>query len=112
MTGPSSGAGPDSVPSSTLAQERPPPVGRLRLWWVVAAGVVAALVLAATDHMLRATVVLSGSLLVGALVRALATAHWTGGLQVRRRHTDVIILLVLAVAVAISGFTLDLTAKV
>lgn len=92
---------------------RPPVVTkRLSLWWVLAAGVLVALGFAATDHMLRATVAFAGSLAVAAAIRALAPDERAGGLVVRRRHMDVAMLLVLAVAVALVGFSLDLTAQV
>lgn len=108
MTGPSSGSTPDTVVGR--GSDAPPRRGRLALWWLVAAGTAVGLVFAATDHMWRATAAFSASLTLAAVVRLLAPAEVAGGIAVRRRHIDVLILLVLAVAIAISGFTLDLTA--
>ncbi|MBK9475212.1 MAG: DUF3017 domain-containing protein [Tetrasphaera sp.] len=83
----------------------------LRGWWAVAAGLLVGFAFAVTDHMWRATASFSGSLLLAALLRWFAPPEVAGGLVVRRRAIDVLVLLVLAVGVAVSGFTLNLTAR-
>jgi hypothetical protein len=85
---------------------------RLALWWVLAAGVGLGLLFAWTDHMLRATAAIAGSLALAALARALAPTELAGGLVVRSRWLDVAVLLLLGVTVAGIGLSLDLRAQV
>jgi hypothetical protein len=92
---------------------RPPVVTRrLALWWLLAAGVAGGLAFAWTDHMLRATAALAGSLALAAVARALAPTEVAGGLVVRSRWLDVAVLLTLAVTVGALGLSLDLRAQV
>ena len=86
----------------------PPPPGRLRLWWLLAAGLAVGLALLATNHLLRATAAFGGTLAGSALLRAVLPARIVGALAVRRRWLDVLLLLLAAAAILTAGFTLDL----
>lgn len=77
-------------------------------WFLLAAGLVIALLFVATDHILRATLALGGSLLGAAGLRAVLPERAAGGLRVRGRLLDVLVLAGLGIAVLVSGFTLDL----
>lgn len=85
----------------------PPLVG----WWVIAAGVVVGLLFVLTDHVLRATAVVGATLVLAAVLRAVLPPERAGGLVVRSRAIDVTTLVVLAVLVVVSGFTLDMTPR-
>lgn len=91
---------------------QPPVMKHLRLWWILCAGIVVSLAFAAFDHMWRSTGTLVATLVLCAVVRAVAAPELAGGLVVRRRWIDVASLLLLALAVGVVGFTLDLTALV
>ncbi|WP_048699580.1 DUF3017 domain-containing protein, partial [Nostocoides australiense] len=91
---------------------RPPAVTQLGPWWLVALGVIAGIVWAATDHMLRATVTLGAACLLGAGLRLVLPARRAGGLITRGRPFDVLALLVLGAALLAAGFALDLRARV
>ncbi|MFV0462177.1 MAG: DUF3017 domain-containing protein [Nostocoides sp.] len=80
----------------------------LASWWVLAVGVLAAVVFGATAHPLRATYAFAVALLVAGGMRALLPDVMAGGLVVRHRATDVITLLVLAVAVFVIGQSMNL----
>lgn len=71
-------------------------------------GLLVALFFGATAHPLRATVVLSGSCLVAAVLRALLPQGDAGGLVVRSRWLDVATLTVLGVAVGVIGRSMNL----
>ena len=100
-----------------LTARKLPPGGQplitrhLRAWWVLALGVTLALVFVATDHMWRATGVLSATLVIAAVLRVVLPVEQAGGLVVRRARIDVVLLLLLAGVVAGLGFTLDLTVR-
>lgn len=96
----------------TQPEPRPPAVTQLGPWWLVALGVVAGIVWAATDHMLRATVTLGAACLLGAGLRLVLPARRAGGLITRSRPFDVLALLVLGAALLAAGFALDLRARV
>lgn len=83
----------------------------LAAWWAIFAGVVIALLFILTDHMLRATLSLGGVLLVAAVLRVSIPGSKAGGIAVRGPLIDVLTLVVLGVAVLVSGFSLDLTAR-
>lgn len=83
----------------------------LGLWWVLAAGLLVAFAFVATDHLLRGTVVMGATLGVSAVLRAVAPTERAGGLVVRRRWLDVLILVALGLAIVVSGFTLDLSTR-
>jgi hypothetical protein len=67
-------------------------------WWVVLAGVAAALVLIAVGDVLRGGIVMALTLGSGALLRALVPSRRVGGLVVRSRAFDTFAMLALAVA--------------
>ncbi len=96
----------------TQPEPRPPAVARLGVWWVVALAIVVGVAWAATDHFLRATVTLAVGCLVGALLRLVLPPERAGGLVIRSRVADVLVLTVLGVALLATGFALDLRARV
>lgn len=83
----------------------------LAAWWLIAGGVTAALLFILTDHVLRATLCIGGSLLLAAVLRVTLPGSRSGGIAVRGPLVDVVTLVVLAVAVLVAGFSLDLTAR-
>lgn len=83
----------------------------LAAWWVIAAGIVVALLFVLTDHMLRATATCGGTLLLAAVLRLAIPGSKAGGIAVRGPLVDTLTLVTLATAVLVSGFTLDLTAR-
>lgn len=66
--------------------------------WLVLAGVVLALVLVTTGHIVGAGVAMAVTLGSGALVRAVLPSRRIGGLVVRSRAFDTVAMLALAVA--------------
>ena len=95
-----------------LERSVPPSPARLGVWWVVALAIVVGVAWAATDHFLRATVTLAVGCLVGALLRLVLPPERAGGLVIRSRVADVLVLTVLGVALLATGFALDLRARV
>ena len=94
------------------AQRRPALDTRpLAAWWVIFAGLLVGLLFVLTDHMLRATVSLGGALLLAAVLRVALPGSRVGGIAVRGPVVDVVLLVLLGVAVLVSGFTLDLAAR-
>lgn len=83
----------------------------LAAWWLIFAGLVVGLLFVLTDHMLRATLTLGASLLLAAVLRLALPGSKAGGIAVRGPLVDVVLLVVLGIAVLVSGFTLDLTAR-
>lgn len=106
------------APEEDRALPRLPPSGKpvitrhLGAWWLLAAGLAVAMGFVATDHMWRATAMLSLSLLLAGVLRLTLPTQAAGGLVVRRPVLDAVTLISLGVVVAVSGFTLDLTALV
>jgi hypothetical protein len=96
------------VPTAGTVEPRPPIVSALRLWWVPTGMLLVALAFVATDHMLRAGASVAAALWVAAVIRAVATDDWAGGLVVRSRRLDVLILFLAGLLAAVSAFTLDL----
>ena len=66
--------------------------------WAVLAGVVLALALVASGHVVGAGVAMAVTLGCGALLRAVVPSRRIGGLVVRSRAFDTVAMLVLAVA--------------
>ncbi|MDN5717814.1 MAG: DUF3017 domain-containing protein [Janibacter sp.] len=102
------GAGDEDAP----AQVRPALDSRpLAAWWVIFAGLAVGLAFVLTDHMLRATVSVGAALLLASVLRVALPGSKAGGIAVRGPLVDVVMLVVLGVAVLVSGFTLDLAAR-
>lgn len=95
----------DTVPTRPALDMRP-----LAAWWVVAAGVLVGMGFLLTDHVLRATVACGGTLLLAAVLRVALPGSRAGGIAVRGPLVDVVTLVVLAVAILVVGFSLDLAA--
>ena len=74
-----------------------PPRG-LGLWWAVLGGIAVALVLVAAGHVVGGGVLMSLTLGVGAVLRAVVPSRRVGGLVVRSRAFDTAAMLVLAAA--------------
>lgn len=99
---------PSDVPSEAPTEPRPPIVSGLRAWWLPVAGLLVALGFVLTDHMLRAGASFGGSMLLAAGLRAVLPESIAGGLVVRQRWVDVVMLTVGGIVVLVSAFTLDL----
>lgn len=111
VTGPKSSDRQQIPDSVAPTPSKPAPVmEHLRLWWLLAAGILLALAFAATDHMWRCTGTLVGTLVACAVLRVVSPPEVAGGLVVRRTWVDVASLLLLALAIGVLGFNLDLTA--
>ncbi|MEO7070942.1 MAG: DUF3017 domain-containing protein [Nostocoides sp.] len=89
-------------------EPRPPVAPGLGVWWIVAVGLVGGVAFSATDHHLRATVMLSGSCLLAGVLRAVLPQRRAGGLVVRRQWLDVAMLVALGVAVGVIGRSMNL----
>ena len=98
----------DATPTPAPTEPRPPIVSDLGLWWLLAIGLVIALLFVATDHMWRAGASFACSMWLAAAIRAFYPDERAGGLVVRDRWLDVAMLVVGGVLVALSAFTLDL----
>lgn len=104
----SEGLSPDLDSAPATAEPRPPIVSNLGLWWLLAIGLVVALLFVATDHMWRAGASFACSMWLAAAIRAFYPEERAGGLVVRDRWLDVAMLVLGGVLVAVSAFTLDL----
>ncbi|KAB7743655.1 DUF3017 domain-containing protein [Nostocoides sp. F2B08] len=99
---------PDPGSAVATAEPRPPIVSNLGLWWLLAIGLVVALLFVATDHMWRAGASFACSMWLAAAIRAFYPDERAGGLVVRQRWLDVAMLVIGGILVAVSAFTLDL----
>ncbi|MBA4083440.1 DUF3017 domain-containing protein [Janibacter terrae] len=106
MTGPGEREHRPTAPARPALDVRP-----LAAWWLIAGGLAVALLFILTDHVLRATLACAGSLLLAAVLRVTLPGSRAGGIAVRGPLVDVVTLVVLAVAVLVAGFSLDLTAR-
>ena len=109
----SEAAGADSAPPEEAPQQVRPALDArpLASWWMIFAGLVLGLLFILTDHVLRATLCFGGALLLAAVIRVTLPGSKVGGVAVRGPLVDVLTLVVLAVAVLVTGFTLDLAAR-
>jgi hypothetical protein len=89
-------------------EPRPPVAPGLGVWWIVAVGLVGGVAFSATDHHLRATVMLSGSCLVAGVLRAVLPQQKAGGLVVRRQWLDVAMLIGFGLVVGVVGRSMNL----
>jgi len=76
--------------------------------WLVALGLISGLVVIGLGSVRWGGFVISGALFAGALLRLVLPAGRAGGLVVRSRPTDVIILLGMAVALFVIVVAVDL----
>lgn len=120
MTTPDATSGPERAeepwgPGKVRPSEpepRPPIVAHLGIWWLIAAVAASGIAWAATDHMLRATLSLGGACLAAAALRLVLPPERAGGLIIRSRGLDVLLLVVLGAAVLFAGYALDLRARI
>ncbi|MDN5794554.1 MAG: DUF3017 domain-containing protein [Intrasporangium sp.] len=82
---------------------------RLGPWWLVAAAVGAGLVLFWLGQVRLGGQAMAGGFAVAALVRAVTTRSGAGGIAVRNKGLDVLILLALALGILIASATVKLT---
>ena len=75
-----------------------PPARGLGPWWLVLAGVLVALVLVATGHVVGGGIAMAVSLGGGAVLRAIVPTRRARGLVVRSRAFDTFAMLALATA--------------
>lgn len=104
--GAAAGDGEDLGPTRPRLDVRP-----LAAWWIIAGIMALGMLFLLTDHVLRATVTCAAALLVAAVLRVTLPGSRAGGIAVRGPVVDVITLVVLAIAVLVSGFVLDLSAR-
>lgn len=71
---------------------------------IVLLGVVMALILVATDHFRRGSVVLAASVVLATFLRLLLSNNEAGWLAVRSKRTDVLVLGALGIGLAIFCF--------
>jgi hypothetical protein len=76
--------------------------------WLVALAMVSGLVVIGSGSVRWGGLVISGALFAGAVLRLVLPAERAGGLVVRSRPTDVIILLGMAVAMFVIVVAVDL----
>lgn len=94
----------------TLSVEGTRPVQRLRVWWLVMAGVVAAVVIVMQGETRLGGYVLAATLGGAGLLRLVLPTWATGGLVVRGRLIDTATMLALGVATAVLTAALNLDA--
>jgi hypothetical protein len=82
---------------------------RLGPWWLVAGAIVAGLVLFGLKEVRLAGQVMAAAFAGAALIRAVSRRTGAGGIAVRNKAVDVIILLALALGVLIASATVKLT---
>ena len=93
-------------PRVITSEARPPTTRSLGAWWMVIAAGAAGLVLLALDELRWAVVALATTLWLGAALRALVPTERAGGLVVRSRAFDVVVLVVLGAAILLVGLNL------
>lgn len=81
---------------------------RLGLWWLIAAAVLAGLVLFWVGDVRLGGQVMAAGFGAAALIRAVTTRFNAGGIAVRNKAVDVLILVALAVGILIASATVKL----
>ena len=84
---------------------------RLGVWWVVAVGLGVGLLLVLLGSLRSGGYVAAAALVVGGLLRLLLPQSRAGGLAVRRRLTDVVVLLGLGAALFLTVRLVDLSPR-
>ena len=82
---------------------------RLGPWYLVAAAVVAGLVLFGLKEVRLAGQVMAAGFAGGAVIRTVTNRKGAGGMAVRNKAVDVIVLLALAIGVLIASATVKLS---
>ncbi len=95
-------------PTPPRVEPRPPITSRLGAWWILAIGLAVGLVFAGTTHPLRATVAFAVSCFVAAGLRAALPPSRAGGLVVRGRTLDIVMLVGLGIIVLVVGRSMNL----
>ena len=81
----------------------------LGAWWLLAAGFVGGLIYIGSGHLLRGGYVIAGALVLSAVLRLVLPTAAAGGLAVRSKATDVVVMLALGVAVLTIVNVVDLS---
>jgi hypothetical protein len=84
---------------------------RLGWWWAIAPLVVAGVACFALGHVRLAGYLIASALALGAVLRLVLPTSRSGGLAVRSRVVDVLMMAALALALAIVTLTLDLNPR-
>ena len=84
---------------------------RLGVWWFVAVGLGAGLLLVLFGSLRSGGYVAAAALVLGAVLRLLLPQSRAGGLAVRRRLTDVVVLLGLGAALFLTVHVVDLSPR-
>jgi hypothetical protein len=84
---------------------------RLGVWWCVAVGLCAGLLLVLLGSLRGGGYVAAAALVLGGLLRLLLPQSRAGGLAVRRRLTDVVVLLGLGAALFLTVRLVDLSPR-
>ena len=99
---------PDPPTAAGERQRRPANWGSQPLgpWWVLPVGLTVAMWVLFAGSVRAACYIIAGTLVLGALLRLVLPRAVVGGLLVRSRAWDVLILLVMAVSVTVLSATL------
>lgn len=98
--------GVETEPRVIEPEVRPPATSALGAWWVVVLAGATGLGLLALDRLRWAAVALAVTLWLGAAIRAFVPERTAGGLVVRSRVFDVVVLVVLGAAILLVGLNL------
>lgn len=104
----------DQDTAEDLGAEKPLPLWRrgqaLGLWWILPVGCIVALVVTARGDVRPGGLIMAGTFALAALCRLVLPRKAVGGLQVRSRTWDILILLALAAGLAVLSLTIELDA--
>lgn len=84
---------------------------KLGWWWAPALVLIGGLALIATDRVRPGALAVAGALALAAALRAVLPSRVAGGLGVRSRGVDVLIMAGLALALAVIALWVDLTPR-